>query len=384
MISPFYIPLCGDAVAELAKLSAQSVQCCITSPPYYGLRDYGVAGQIGLEETPEKYVDRLVAVFMGVWRVLRDDGTLWIVIGDSYAGGSGGNYSKSYKQTAHGEHITNVRNRGAWCTAAAVKPKDLLGIPWLLAFALRSADWYLRQEIIWAKSIGGPVYRGGSCMPESVTDRCTRSHETIFMFSKSERYFYDIGAIKEPTTRGAAGSRFDKGKTAHRGTQEGPRESDDAPTRNMRSVWHVNPKPFKEAHFATFPPELIAPMILAGTSERGCCSICGAPYVRIVERQKQPDRPGRVQERDGDSIEAAHGADGRAGSRCTTVSVTLGWAASCSCGAAVVPCVVLDPFSGVGTTALVALQHGRSAISIELKPEYVDMARQRLCDAGVL
>ena len=324
MFAPFYIPLCGDATTELAKLEPQSVQCCITSPPYYGLRDYGVERQIGLEETPEQYIERLADVFAGVQRVLRDDGTLWIVIGDSYFGGG---YShrdlNSASWNAEVGDKRRTRQQDLIRANPGRKPKDLLGIPWLLAFALRDAGWYLRQEIIWAKSISGPVYRGGSCMPESVTDRCTRSHETVFMFSKSERYFYDTEAVKEESImkpQRRLPQRHSARDAAMRADRVAPYKLTDVPEkshtkRNMRSVWHVNPRPFKEAHFATFPSELIEPMVLVSS------------------------RPGDM---------------------------------------------VLDPFSGAGTTALVSLQHGRNAIGIELNPEYIEIARKRLWAAEVL
>lgn len=320
--------LCGDALAELAKLPEQSVQTCITSPPYYGLRDYGVEGQIGLEETPEQYILKLVEVFAGAGRVLRDDGTLWIVIGDSYATTHQGKHGKQHGSGFHATGETyseSVAVRRTHAVPFGCKPKDLLGIPWMLAFALREAGWYLRSEIIWAKSISGPVYRGGSCMPEAVTDRPTKSHETIFLLSKQERYFFAQEAIKEPAhdwSRGGPGEGIKK--TKHYAPANGGnaglgqlaaryRTGTVEPKRNMRSVWHVNPRAFKGAHFATFPSELIEPMLRAGS------------------------RPGDM---------------------------------------------VLDPFSGAGTTALVAVGLGRDALGIELNPEYVALARKRMADAG--
>jgi len=314
-VSGRYEILCGDAGARLAELPAQSVHCCVTSPPYYGLRDYGVDGQIGLEETPQAYIARLVEVFEGVKRALRDDGTLWIVIGDSYAGGGSGKQGKTSQRVGR----ANIEAQRATAHFKAVvegcKYKDLIGIPWMLAFALRAAGWYLRQEIIWAKSISGPVYRGGACMPESVRDRCTRSHETIFMLSKLARYYYDHEAIREPAVSDhTSGNGFKRQQRTGFLTNGASRESNDEWTnvgglRNMRSVWHVNPQPVKEAHFATFPEALVEPMIVAG------CPIEGA---------------------------------------------------------------VLDPFAGSGTTGIVALKHDRRFIGIELNLEYIEIAHRRL------
>lgn len=306
----------GDALLCLAELPSQSVHTCITSPPYFGLRDYGVDGQIGLEETPAQYVERLVEVFEGVRRVLRDDGTLWIVIGDSYYGGgqSGSQAKQQGQRVKWGQKGGRERvRRGEPDPRHGLKFKDLIGIPWLLAFALRDAGWFLRQEIIWAKSISGELYRGGSCMPESVKDRCTRAHETVFLLSKNPKYYFDFEGLKERAVQ-AGRERADKfggvklgGDNVWHSDGSIFRGSD---TRNRRSVWHVNPKPFKGAHFATFPPDLIKPMVLAGCPQGG---------------------------------------------------------------------TVLDPFAGAGTTGVVALEQGRSFVGIELNPEYVEtLTRPRL------
>ena len=313
----------GSCLDILPTLPEKSVHCCVTSPPYFGLRDYGHDDQIGLEPTPNEYVAKLVAVFREVKRVLRDDGTLWLNLGDSYSSGGRSSRDTDAKLGARG---MNVRpDDGA-------KPKDLLGIPWRVAFALQADGWYLRQDIIWAKP---------NPMPESVTDRCTKSHEYIFLLSKSAKYFYDHEAIKEKCVKGAAGSEFHTGKTGehqlgrasskprtsgnknhkyvkayedsetqeHR-TKAGLMKIADTPweTRNRRSVWTVATKPYKGAHFATFPPELIKPCILAGCPQFG---------------------------------------------------------------------TVLDPFGGSGTTGRVAVQHRRNAILIELNTEYVILQRQR-------
>jgi len=260
--------LLGDAQHVLARLPRESVQCVVTSPPYWGLRDYAVEGQIGLEETLPQFLNRLVAIFREVHRVLKPDGTLWLNIGDGYTSGNRGWRAPDKKNPAR---AMSVRPD----TPDGLKPKDLLGIPWRLAFALQDDGWYLRTDIVWNKP---------NAMPESVKDRPTRSHEYIFMFSKSERYYYDHETVKEDRDDG-------KGK------------------RNRRSVWDVNTEPFKEAHFATFPPKLIEPCILAGS---------------------------------------------RAGD------------------------YVLDPFFGSGTVGVVCERLHRNYVGIELHPEYIRIATQRL------
>lgn len=325
----------GDSLAILKTLPDQSVQTCVTSPPYFGLRDYGVEGQIGLEETPEAYVAKLVELFSEVKRVLRDDGTLWLNLGDSYNGSGKG-------QTPDGANDPKVnKTRGMKLNAAKIsnlKPKDLIGIPWRVAFALQADGWYLRQDIIWHKP---------NPMPESVTDRCTKAHEYIFLLSKSPTYYYDNDAIKEPAiyglhskekrppgivrdrlygydskesvlrgrvvnqTKNGVTIRHPNGK--HGNAQQSPKTIVDY--RNRRSVWTVTTKPYKGAHFATFPPDLIEPCILAGAPVGG---------------------------------------------------------------------VVLDPFFGSGTTGAVALKHGRQYIGIELNSKYIKLAKERLASVQPL
>ncbi len=296
---------CGDALEVLKTLPDASAQTCVTSPPYFNLRDYQIDGQIGLEKTPDLFVSRLVNVFREVRRVLKDDGTLWINIGDSFAGsgvGGGGNR----KGNEHGQHDAMTKTgRGK---TPDCKPKDLIGIPWMLAFALRADGWYLRSEIIWHKT---------APMPESVTDRPTKAHEQIFLLSKSPTYFYDYEAIKEPASEANAfnGSR---GKITPKTGANGDRNDggngsiigDGA--RNKRSVWTINPAPCKEAHFATYPPALILPCIRAGSA------------------------PGDT---------------------------------------------VLDPFTGSGTTGMVALAEGRRFVGVELNPEYAELSRRRISAA---
>lgn len=253
----------GDCRETLRGLSSGSVQTCVTSPPYFGLRDYGHTDQIGLEETPDAYCARLVDVFREVRRALRDDGTCWLNLGDSYnsgsSGGLGGSTLGGGQQNQAASNRSNSRK--LICKTDGVKPKDLLGIPWRVAFALQADGWYLRQDIIWHKP---------NPMPESVTDRCTKAHEYIFLLSKSDRYFFDAEAIKELAVKGAAGSTFYRGKTAsHQMSRASESERIEDGTRNRRSVWTVTTKPFKGAHFATFPPDLIEPCILAGSPPGG-------------------------------------------------------------------------------------------------------------------
>lgn len=276
--------LTGDCRDLLGTLPERSVQCVVTSPPYFGLRDYQVAGQIGREPTPEEYVAEMVAVFHEVWRVLRDDGVLWLNLGDSYAKAGG--------------------------QRTDIKPKDLIGIPWMVAFALRADGWFLRAENIWAKRNG---------MPESVTDRPTRLHEHVFLLTKGGRYFYDAEAVKEEGVI-AAGTRAAKGGNVRSALKDvngrPPKYWDYTGTRNLRSVWWIATRPFAGHHFAVMPPEMAELCILAGS-------------------------------RLGDTI--------------------------------------LDPFSGAGTTALVADRLGRSAIGIELNPDHTAMGSDRVhADAPLL
>ena len=258
---------CGDVRDILPTLDAESVQTCVTSPPYWGLRDYGVDWQIGLEQTPAKYVAEMTGVFEGVRRVLRKDASLWLNLGDSYASYRDG---KATPDTARGESEGTLVPKGMACNrmastfaGTAIKHKDLIGIPWRVAFALQSAGWYLRQDIIWAKP---------NPMPESVTDRCTKSHEYIFLMSKAAKYFYDAAAIVEPAKWERWGNQTEN-KT-HTGTAGhlGGKTIEELPvkdTRNKRSVWTVPTQGFSGAHFAVFPPKLIEPCILAGAPAGG-------------------------------------------------------------------------------------------------------------------
>jgi DNA modification methylase len=291
----------GDALTVLRTLPEESIDCCVTSPPYFQQRDYGVVGQIGSEETPEEYRDRLLEVFHEVYRVLKPKGTLWLNIGDGYNGSGKANgcdldncLQKSNK-SAQKTKPTNVKN---------LKPKDLIGIPWMMAFALRSDGWYLRQDIIWHKQ---------NPMPESVIDRCTKSHEYIFLFSKSRKYYYDYEAIMEPAAYDGRKDTFYKGgpKDMAGGAHERWAVKNGVPMRNKRSVWTVNAEPYHGAHFATYPQKLIAPCIMAGCPEGG---------------------------------------------------------------------IVIDPFAGTGTTAVVSRKLNRNFIIIELNPASIKLAETRLRD----
>lgn len=248
----------GNSFDVLKTFEDGSINCCVTSPPYFGLRDYGIDGQIGIEDTPTDYIERLADVFDEVRRVLRDDGTLWLNIGDSYCNSNGyARASAQYQRQGRNDAPANDRDLSK-LHGAGFKTKDLIGIPWLLAFALRERGWYLRQDIIWAKP---------NPMPESVRDRCTKSHEYIFLMTKSPKYYYDNEAIKEPTiTRDTSVRNRDESKlnnTPGRSRMAGLK-TNDYTERNKRDVWNVATKPLKEAHFAAFPEELITPCILAG------------------------------------------------------------------------------------------------------------------------
>ncbi len=367
----------------------ESIRCCVTSPPYYGLRDYGHEGQIGLEPTPELYVDKMVDVFREVRRVLKKDGTLWLNLGDSYNAYNGNRGRSSSISGATDEALPQLP-KGAGLTVKALANKQLLGIPWRVAFALQADGWFLRQDIVWHKP---------NPMPESVTDRCTKAHEYVFLMSKSDRYFYDAEAVKEPCAEATAARRgrddrrektgwdtayhgnpprglAGNGKAGRKGEQ--PKEYDGM--RNKRSVWTVSLKPYKGAHFATFPAELIRPCIRAGTSHAGCCPKCGAQWKRIVERVPGTSNPcpktAASHAHRGDHGEP--GTVGKSGDRTDCHTKTLGWKASCACGLEAVPCTVLDPFGGSGTTGQVASEEGRNALLIELNPEYRALINERI------
>jgi DNA modification methylase len=304
--------LVGDVLQRLSDIPDGSVQCCVTSPPYWGLRDYGQEGQLGLESTPELYVKNMVAVFREVRRVLADDGVCWLNLGDSYFphNGSRGNKNQA-GDSLRGRNNDYQPAPKLQPGETSIKPKDLVGIPWRVAFALQADGWWLRQDIIWHKP---------NPMPESVTDRCTKSHEYLFMLTKSSRYYFDSGAIKEPsaglgkTTIRFGGAKYGDSDDPMHATKSG-NEYIDTGFRNKRSVWTIATKPFKGAHFAVMPEALCEPPILASS------------------------RPGDL---------------------------------------------VLDPFTGSGTVAVVALRHGRNFIGTELNPEYAEIAKTRISNANSL
>ncbi len=356
----------GDAKDVLARWPEGSVHCCVTSPPYWNLRDYGVAGQVGAEASPAEYVDSLVEIFRGVWRVLRGDGVLWLNLGDAYAS------SPKAKVTDRRRPHTAPRRL---CPPGA-KRKDLLGLPWMVAFALRADGWYLRSDIIWHKS---------NPMPESITDRPTRCHEYLFLLSKCPTYYYDAVAIAEPLTDSSllrlqqdvanqAGSARAHGGDKHNGPMK--TMGDPLVGRNKRDVWTISTGSFKGAHFAVFPPALVEPCILAGTSAKGCCSECGSPWRRVVQSVRVPTRPGLACKVDKTSLAYRDPA------RHITIRHTQNWEPICRCGSdETTPAVVLDPFAGSGTTALVARMHGRDFVGIEINPEYCEIARARVAGA---
>ena len=357
-----YELLCGDCRELLPALPEGSVHCCITSPPYWNLRDYGVEGQLGQEPTPEAYVEALVAVFRAVHRVLRDDGTLWLNLGDCYASRWP---CPRRNRVGAGSLPDGRRAMRPPRLGTGLKDKDLVGIPWRVAFALQQDGWYLRTDIVWEKS---------NCLPDSVKDRPTRSHELVFLLAKQRRYFYDANAILEPLAPDSL-RRYQKGlhsayadAQAYGGKQSHSMAATDcmgaymnAAGRNRRTVWRLPTNSFRGAHFAVFPPKLVEPCLLAGTSTHGVCAACGAPWARRVERQ-------RIRMPDGAEI---------------THRVTVGWRPTCRCGREdIMPATVLDPFAGVGTTGIVALTHGRRFLGIELHPDYCALAEARLVKEG--
>ena len=394
----------------------QSVQTCITSPPYWGLRDYGEDDQLGLEPTPEEYVANMVEVFRAVRRVLRDDGTLWLNLGDSYAGSWGaqsrggppsdkstlaGNGHNGGGPKIAGLSATQIQQHpkrtktGSWVNHhESLKPKDLVGIPWRVAFALQADGWYLRSDIIWHKP---------NPMPESVTDRPTKSHEYIFLLTKQPRYYYDADAIREAAAFDTTGQTIRFGGNKY-GDSDDPRHSTKSGNpyeftggRNKRSVWTVTTKPFSGAHFAVFPPDLIEPCVLAGSSDGGGCSDCGAPYSRVVEkgqplsdqqRASGGDEKGEYHGQATKDYGLAKAQDASATKARILAGMverrTVAWEPSCDCDSRPEPQTIIDPFSGAGTTGLVALRHDRSYIGLELNPEYAAMSRERIRDDAPL
>lgn len=430
--------ICGDALTELRKLPDESVNMCCTSPPYWGLRDYGTPpviwggdqncehqwastpprrvrkstdvvnkeskqatnlgancdllpanacpacgawrGNLGLEPTPELYVQHLVEVFREVRRVLRSDGVLFLNLGDSYFTPPAGNKDGRPHQNAYGDNEEVARSMFRASQAKGgyhpvLKQKDLCGIPWRVAFALQADGWWLRQDIIWAKP---------NPMPESVRDRCTKAHEYIFMLSKSARYWYDAEAAKEPSIWSTIPGRRYQSHAPGGSERPGGNRKLDEPNpkgRNLRSVWMVTTKPmpkvFGTEHFATFPPEIPERCIKAGCPGEVCAK-CGEPWARITEREPIKLRPNSASNR-GHSLYLS-GQSGQSPQRGSmSVSVrTFGFIPNCDCNAKAKSGTVLDPFFGAGTTGLVALRLGREFIGIELSEQYCQMARKRI------
>ena len=395
----------GDVRERLSELPDGSVHCVVTSPPYWGLRDYGVAGQIGLEPTVVEHVETVVTVFREVHRVLRVDGTVWLNYGDCYATGAG-KVGKHPGGGAQGERWRGNQGAGNQPSAKpgrgigplvqpnrmpqeGLKPKDLVLMPARIALALQSDGWWVRSEIVWAKP---------NPMPESVRDRPTSAHEKVFLLTKSARYFYDAHAVREPakgvsprhrSTRdepaspaGGVSKRTGRrrGKPTvktykqrghsrrHAGFNERwehkTKTGQQAMGANLRNVWTIAPRPYRDAHFATFPPALVEPCIKAGTSERGCCPECGTPLLRVAAERgrRTPDA-----------------SDFSPAGEMQDIQANVDWESDCECCAVdPVACTVLDPFAGAGTVGLVANRLGRDAILIELNPAYAQMARKRI------
>ena len=425
--------LTGDCREVLKGLADESVHCVVTSPPYYGLRDYGTAkweggdaecdhrhqqggegatsakqntspgtqsiqyrdtcprcgarridNQIGLEPTPAEYIASLVAVFAEVKRVLHPTGVVFLNLGDSYATSQAGNTTwgdgvGSNKHYQDGKIALTKRS-----IPAGLKPKDLMMIPARVAIALQDDGWWLRSEIVWAKK---------APMPESVTDRCTRSHEMVYMLTKRASYYADMVAVQEDAVRPGDIQTFGGRKAREseipstdpryrNGSEQWGRtiESGANGTRNCRDVWTLGPEPFRGAHFATFPTELARRCIAMGTSERGACPKCGAPWERAIERETGTPVSFNGSTFTHGKTHAAQASRAAVGQGERTTSLrTTGWRPTCDCNAGdPIPCTVLDPFAGSGTVGLVCDRLGRDAILIDLNPEYSEMQRARV------
>ena len=452
----------GDSLSILRTLPDNSVQCIVTSPPYWALRKYDIPdivfdgdpacihewgdegirhkggpqgvtsqrvgranvdsqneahhtttgafcscgawrGQLGQEPTPDLFIRHMVEIFREARRVLRSDGTCWLNMGDCYSSQAGPQVAQTKWQiegASDGQNLGRSRR-----PVDGLKPKDLVGIPWMLAFALRADGWYLRAEIIWAKGMSFCPSYAGSVMPESVTDRPTRSHEQIFLLTKSERYFYDHEAVKEQGVY-QAGTRAAKGSGTREGNRRGSPKQDGtgnrrttgfneryfAPDddgyatydgkRNLRTVWAIGVEPFNEAHFATFPPDLVDPCLRAGTSQKGACVACGAPWERIVEYEPMPEEIKQQFEAARNRTADDHGRDDGFTTRrpnYTRKRIGETWEPTCACGEShVVPCVVMDPFAGSGTVGVVCERRQLDFIGIELGTTYKAMAERRI------
>jgi len=434
-LDPTLRVICADVIDGLRELEADSVQCVVTSPPYWALRDYGTGSwsggdpdcdhrlyaypddretpggrkgsmpksetvqrktcrkcgavredrQLGLEETPDEYIARMVEIFREVRRVLRPDGIAWINLGDSYASSVGGGQNDLSTSTVTGSRKKrDPKNETGIKRSAGLKPKDLVGIPWRVALALQADGWYLRSDVIWSKP---------NPMPESVTDRPTKAHEYVFMLTKSERYFFDADAVAEESVdqESLTGrhrrnpdkfARHDPNGFAM--TRAGFANIPDGkmyPTRNIRTVWTIATEPYPEAHFAVFPTAIPDRCIRAATSDAGSCSVCGAPFAKEIDRVAQPPKDWN-RKGDGDPKLATRprGKNGQTHAewKATHPDTFRGWHPTCEHeNADAVPCTVLDPFAGSGTTLAVALELRRHAIGIELNPDFVPLIKRR-------
>ena len=454
----------GDCREVLRRMPAESVHCCITSPPYWGLRQYDIQpliwggadncdhkwnfreiktetysgvhwqhdeggygknrhkkagkkakshqkyvqeklgfclkcgawfGHLGLEPTPELYVEHLVEVFREVWRVLRKDGVLWLNLGDCYATGAGrvgerpggGEQGDRWAGSSKTGSPLNYRGRVGPMTQPnrmpipGLKQKDLVGIPWRAAFALQAEGWYLRSDTIWHKP---------NCMPESCKDRPTRAHEYIFLLTKSNRYYYDADAIRKPHKhdslkrvmphRSATGKSDTSGKVPRpksEGNTLNLNQMNHPNGRNARSVWTIPTQSFRGPHFAVFPDRIAERCVLAGTSSGGCCAACGAPWIRIVEKTGEVSKGGA---RKISTIRKDQGQNSTFKTGRYLKYETVGWRPSCDCRGEVVPCMILDPFGGAGTVGLVAQRLGRDFVLIELGEGYSEMAFKRIVE----
>lgn len=359
----------GDVRQVLAGMPDASVDCIVTSPPYWQLRDYGYSDQIGLEPTIEEYVEAIVGVFRDLRRVLAPYGTCWLNLGDSFAGSAVGGSRDGFVPGVSVEQIRGGRNRNGTPASGGLKPKDLCLIPFRVALALQADGWWIRQRNIWAKP---------NPMPESVQDRTTSAAEEVFHLTKiGAGYYYDAEAVREVDGGKSSGNGFVR---PHR-MSYGDRGTEDEWTpgggRNLRNVWTIATEPTPEAHFATFPLALVERCLLAGCPKR-VCRECGEPSRRVVERDRVPDRVDRVQGREVDALLNGHGPDGRAGNRYAIESTTLGWT---DCGHdAYRPGIVLDPFVGSGKTCQQARRMGLHSIGIDGSEEYLAIAKRRLQD----